>query len=127
MVDDNPYSPSQITPEARGFSLAGHMGKLLVHFAGYGLLVAFSAFLVFAAKRYFAVYAWAHQPNRAISPEQFHDAANNSNNAILIVIAVAFYFTIRGEYRPRKIIGVLTIAACVALFVHGCAHVGVRH
>ena len=109
------------------FALTSHVQNLFVHVAGYGLLVAFSAFLVFAAKRYFAVYAWAHQPNRTISPEQFHDAANNSNNAILIVIAVASYFTIRGKYRPGKIIGLLAVVACFALFLHGCDHVSVRH
>ena len=127
MIDENPYSPSATTPEPRKQSLVIHVQRLLIHLVGYGVLVAFAAFLVFAAKRYFSIYAWAHQPNRQISPEQFHDAANNYNNAILLVIGVATFLTIRGKYKPGKIIGCLAILACLALFIHGCGYVGIRH
>ena len=83
-------------------------------------------FLLFTAKKYHSVYGWAHGRGRNISPEQFRRTANLANDAILLVIAVAIYFTMRRKDRIGKVMGGICIVACFAIFIQGCGTVSVR-
>ena len=128
MREQNPYSsPQQQSTAEPGRRAFRRFRGLAIHLCGYGALVIFASFLVFVAKRYHSVYGWAHQPNRNVSPEQFYQSANYANNAILLVVAITIFFTIRGKYLPGKIIGIISALACMALFIHGCGHVAVRY
>ena len=128
MNEDNPYSsPKERASSESTTLLLLHAKQIIVHLLGYGALITFASCLVYAAKRYHSVYAWAHRQGRNISPEQFYQSANNANNAILLVAGVAIFFVVRGNYKPGKYIGGLCIVCCLIIFVHGCGHVGTRH
>ena len=103
-----------------------HFSASLIQLTGYGSLVAFSWFLTFAAQRYHSVYGWAHQFGQNTSPELYFQSAQNMNKAILPIVAVAIFLTIRNQYLLGRIIGGICVLTCLALFVHCSGHVGVR-